>query len=95
MSARLIAEFQAFHKENPHVYEKLIEIALEIVAVKKRYGIAALFERLRWINDFETTGDQFKLNNNYRAFYARMLRKETPEFEELFSVRKSVADAVR
>lgn len=94
--SRLQREFERFHRENPHVFDKLVELALFVYdSGKRRYGIAAIFERLRWISEFETVGDPYKLNNNHRAFYARMLHAETPEFAEMFSLRRSVADRDR
>ena len=85
--------FNKFHSDNPHVLVKLVEIARFIKAntKKERYGMKALFERLRWISEFETVSDDYKLNNNYTAFYARMLNNMA-EFEGFFQLRRSVAD---
>ena len=88
-----LERFEMFHHANPHVYEKLVEIAFEAHSRGRRHwGIAALFERLRWISQFETTGDPYKLNNDYRAFYARQLMKDHPQFRGLFQVRDSAVD---
>lgn len=91
---RLEEQFVEFHKENPHVYDKLREFALTIAASGKRsaFGIAAVFERLRWFAAFETAGT-YKLNNSFRAFYARLLMEQEPELAGLFRTRRSVADA--
>ena len=80
--------FLQFHLANPHVYDKLVE--LSVFAKRsgaKKIGIALLFERLRWFSMFETSGDMFKLNNDYRALYARMLMKNEPELHGFFEVR--------
>lgn len=89
----LSANFWAFHERNPHVYAKLVEIA-HFVQSKGRasWGIAAIFERLRWVSEFETEGDLYKLNNDYRAFYSRMLMRE-PDLSGFFRVRVSAADS--
>lgn len=90
---RLEREFRAFHEANPHVFRKLEDLALAAKAAGRgRLGIAALFERLRWWAKFETTDGEFKLNNNYRAFYARALMDAHPELHRFFEVRASVAD---
>jgi hypothetical protein len=90
--ATLQERFEAFHAENPHVYTALRRRAL---AVKERgvkhYGIAALFEVLRF-SALMTTGEEWKLNNSYRAFFARKLMAEVPELEGFFEIRTSVAD---
>jgi|TARA_R110000824_G_scaffold132891_1_gene295429 hypothetical protein len=80
--------FIQFHLSNPHVYDKLKE--LSIFAKRggaRKIGIALLFERLRWWSMFETTGDIFKLCNDYRALYARMLMKNVPELQGFFVTR--------
>lgn len=86
--------FQRYHKENPHVYAKLREFALEAVeAGRTRFGINMLHERVRWYTAVEATGDVWKLNNNYRAYYARLLMKNEPALDGLFALRASRADA--
>ena len=80
--------FLQFHISNPHVYAKLRELALFAKSGgAKRIGIALLFERLRWFSMFETTGDIFKLNNDYRALYARMLMKNVSALDGFFELR--------
>lgn len=90
--ATLAERFEAFHAENPHVYTALKRRAL---ALKdrgvKHYGIAALFEVLRF-SALVTTGEEWKLNNSYRAFFARRLMADVPELEGFFETRTSVAD---
>ena len=87
-SLSIDVRFVQFHLGNPHVYEKLKELSLYAKrAGATRIGIALLFERLRWWSMFETEGDVFKLCNDYRALYARMLMKNVPELHGLFEIR--------
>jgi hypothetical protein len=66
--------FAVFHKANPNVYHRLEQRALEFAARgRRRIGIAELAEELRYHEDLRTHGDPFKLNNSYRALYARLL----------------------
>ena len=82
-------QFANFHKMNPHVYEVIKMLALRTKrAGRNQYGIAGLFEVLRWTHTIETHGDDFKLNNNYRALYARLLMKNEPELNGFFKLRK-------
>jgi hypothetical protein len=79
--------FAAFHAENPHVYAELRMLALR--ARRRgatRIGIGMLFEVLRWRHTLRTDGDDFKLNNNFRSRYARMLMRE-PELAGCFETR--------
>lgn len=80
--------FAAFHAENPHVYAELKMLALRARRRgASRIGIGMLFEVLRWRRTLRTDGDDFKLNNNYRSRYARMLNTE-PELAGCFETRE-------
>jgi hypothetical protein len=82
--------FLKFHRENPHVYEKLLLLARQVKeSGRKRYGIECLFARLRWHYDFEVRSEEeFKLNNNYTSRYARLLMQQEKDLEGVFSVRE-------
>lgn len=87
--ANLTQKFLDYHANNPHVYE-LFKTYANMAKKRgfKNFGAGAVFERLRWHMNVETTGDPFKLNNNYRAFYARLLMEEDPSFEGFFRTRR-------
>lgn len=88
------AKFAAYNRENPQVYAALRKFALEAKrAGRERMGMKALFERVRWFTQVEAQGDSFSLNNNYTAFYARMLMDLEPELAGFFETRKAKADA--
>jgi hypothetical protein len=89
-----VIRFEAFHRANPHVYRLLDRLAHDWIASTGRHklGIGALFERARWELALQTTDPDFKLNNDYRAFYARLLMLNHPELRGLFDLRDSVAD---
>lgn len=88
------ARFWAFHQENPHVYVALRRFALEAIATthRRRLSINLLFERLRWYTEIETQGDPFKVNNTFRAWYARLLMRQEPALAGVFETRRSDAD---
>ena len=82
-------DFWAFHRSNPQVYMELRDLARRLRnAGRRRHGIAALFEVLRYNRALTTVGDDFELNNNYRALYARLLMKNEPELAGFFELRK-------
>lgn len=85
-------QFLAFHRENPHVYDKLVELAFLLKDKKhKKIGIAMLFEQLRWLHAMQTSDmGGFKLNNNYRAFYARMIMGRNPALDGFFEIREQL-----
>jgi hypothetical protein len=85
--------FEAFHPRNPHVYNALRDMALEMRRRGHRqYGIKALFEVLRFNYAMRNEGDTFKLNNNFTALYARLLMDQEPEVERFFELRRRTAD---
>jgi len=85
--------WREFHDANPHVYEWLRDAALKLKARgRERYGIGALVEAFRFHAAMTTDGDDFKLNNNFRAFYARKIMAECPDLAGFFETRASVAD---
>lgn len=87
--SRIDRAFAEFHRSNPHVYQRLAEMARQLVARgHKRIGIGMLFEVLRWQSAIETTGDEFRLNNNYRSRYARLLMDREPDLAGVFELRE-------
>lgn len=81
--------FHRFHTENPHVYRHLVKLARRAkLRGANRIGIGMLFEVLRWQNILETGGDDFKLNNNYRSYYARRIMELEPDLFGIFELRK-------
>lgn len=81
--------FARFHAANPHVAERLREIAVDMVEHgAKRVGIGLCFEVLRW-SAIRTRGDdEWKLNNDYRSRYARMLADADPMLADVFEFRR-------
>lgn len=86
--------FDRFHADNPRVYEVLVRLAREWVARTGRHklGIATLYERTRWEIALATSDPDFKLNNNFRAYYARLIMLREPDLAGLFDLRASEAD---
>lgn len=85
--------FETFHRENPHVYRTLAALARQWLSTgREKLGIATLFERARWELTLATAGDEFKLNNDFRAFYSRLLMAQEVDLAGLFDLRKSAAD---
>lgn len=78
--------FTRFHQANPHVYELLVSLAwTERNNGAKRLSIAKLWENIR--KQIETTGRDFKLNNNFRSRYVRLIEDNEPGLRGLFRKR--------
>lgn len=80
-------KFAAFHQANPHVYTNLRRLALDAKRRGRQVGIKMLYEVLRWQYAMQTSGDDFKLNNSYTSFYARLLMEHEPELIGYFETR--------
>jgi hypothetical protein len=87
-----VARFREFHNENPHVYDHLVLLAREGARHSDKLGIGQLFEVLRWQRMLTTTDPDFKLNNNYRAHYPRLIMEREPDLAGIFDTRMSMAD---
>lgn len=82
--------FREFHEANPEVYVRLVNLADKLRGRgRESYGMKSLFEVLRWHRAMETTGSDFKLNNNYTALYARLIMCNESRLQGFFRTRES------
>ena len=88
------AQAKAFHKQHPEVWRLFCRFTREkIDAGFKHYSVNAIFERIRWETDVPDADGRstFKLNNNFRAFYARAFMRSYPEFSGFFRTREQTS----
>jgi len=81
--------FEQFDKDNPHVWNLFVQFAFR--AIRKgfnHYGAKTIFEAIRYHSDIVTKDKDFKLNNDYTAYYARKFEREYPEHRGFFRMRK-------
>lgn len=86
-------KFNEFHAAYPEVYENFKRFAFEKIAQGfKHYSAQSILERVRWETeagaDLFTTGEPFKINNNYTAEYSRKFTADNPRFEGFFRQRR-------
>ena len=80
-------DFNIYHRRNPSVYSKLLELSLRLKRVgASKYGMKALFEILRF-NALLQSDKKFELNNNLAPYYARLLMKNEPSLDGFFRIR--------
>lgn len=81
--------FWVFHQGNPDVMDALVGLARQAKrAGAGQYGMKALFEVLRWSRLMEKRpGEEFRLNNNYTAYYARLIMALHPDLSGFFETR--------
>ena len=81
--------FMAFHRANPHVYKTLVIKARQW---RRRHpnrtvGIRMLWEAMRWGLLMQTDAEDYKLNDHYTSFYARMILDCEPDLKGFFNIR--------
>ena len=78
-----------FHQQHPQVWELFHRFTMDrINRGFEHYSVNAIFERIRWETDQSASEPaEFKLNNNFRAFYARRWMKMHPEHDGFFRTR--------
>lgn len=86
--------FEKFHVDNPLVYSMLCRLARAWLRNTGRHklGINALVERVRWEIAMRTNDPDFKINNNFAPYYARLIMHEQSDLDGLFELRTSDAD---
>lgn len=88
-AATIADRFQAFHAANPWVADHLERLALDAMHDgAQRVGVKHLVEVLRWQHRRATTGEPWKLNNTFTAYYARLLIERRPELADVIETRR-------
>jgi hypothetical protein len=85
------SRFDAWLEANPRVYGEVVRLAREWRAIHgrdSRVGIATLWEHLRWSTAISTKGDDFKLNNDFRAPMARLVMRRELDLAGVFETRE-------
>lgn len=88
-------QFEQFHADNPQVYDVLVRLAREWVANtgRRKLAIATLLERARWEIAMATSDPDYKINNNHKPYYARLIMQQETGLDGMFDLRRSSADA--
>lgn len=88
----LTQKFEAFDGANQHFQPELVKLARRFLDKTGRTcGIQRLIEIARW--DIEMTldtDDEFQINNDFAAFYARKIMVENPDLLGFFRLRRAV-----
>ena len=85
------ARFTRFHSSNPQVYENLVALARQFNRKRNdaKLGIAMLYEVLRWNYYMSVdSAEEYKLSNDFRACYARLIMEQEPDLFEFFRTKQ-------
>jgi len=84
---------KAFHLEHPDIWRLFVRFTNEAINRGfQNYSVNSIFERIRWETDMGGDGEiKFKLNNNYRPYYARWFMNTRPQYAGFFRTRELVS----
>tara|TARA_R100001244_G_scaffold96936_1_gene72594 strand:- start:152 stop:541 length:390 start_codon:yes stop_codon:yes gene_type:complete len=80
-----------FHRKNPEIWRLFVQFTRQMIARGFKHYSAqhGIFARIRWEMDAGGDGSsEFKINNNYSAFYARAYMRMYPEHQGFFRTRE-------
>ena len=78
----------SFHNDNPHVYDLFQQYTHEAInSGAKKCSPWLIIGRIRWETAIKTTDDDFKISNDYIAFYSRLFMSWNPRHEGFFRTK--------
>lgn len=81
-------KFIEYHKSNLWIWDAFeTEAAQQISSGRTKLGAKELFERIRWLGG-EKQHYEFKLSNNFTAYYARMFVLKYPQHRNIFTLKE-------
>lgn len=90
-SMTLTARFERFHRDNPTFYDRIVHLARRYLARTgaSKVGVQRLVEVARWDHEIATDAEDFKVNNDYASFYARLIALQEPDLADAFHLRRA------
>jgi hypothetical protein len=84
-------QFDRYCRENPHVLSVLTGLARQWRAAHpgKRVGIDAIFGAARWSVMMTTSDTEYKLRNDFKPFYARLIMHRHADLAGVFELRSA------
>lgn len=84
--------WKAFHAHNPRVWTEFRDMAQSMVdRGRKHYSHDTIISVIRFNRDLQTTGSEYKIANEFKAFYGRLWMskygKKNPRFFHLRQMR--------
>lgn len=83
----LVASYEKWIRLNPHVYDQFSSMARRAAAQRERYSHWVIVGWMRWHSDFETTGDPYKIRNDFNGLLARQMVAERVVPDDFFELR--------
>jgi hypothetical protein len=82
-------EAEDFITKNPHVWDMFVQYTFEVINTGKyrHFSAKAIWERMRWDSLINVVYTDYKLNNNYHAYFSSKFQKAFPEHKNFFRTR--------
>jgi hypothetical protein len=86
-------KFCLYDVENPHIWKEFQNLSFQLIERGfNKLSAELIYNQIRWLKYMQHGNDGFKINNNFKAFYARKFMKEFPVYNGIFELRKSKFD---
>lgn len=97
MNEDLKTRWWIWHKANREVYDAFESIAFELIQQgHTRYSSDAILHIVRFnLNRQRKASDQYKINNNWSPYYARLFQHYHPKHADFFETRELVSQEVK
>ena len=80
-----LREFRDYHRRNLWIFDEFKRLAYQmLIAGRAHYSAKAIMEAVRWDYDRHNPGKEFKVCNDFTAYYARLLAVVDHRFETFF-----------
>ncbi len=82
-------KFDIWNEENPEVYKLFCKFTFQAIERgHKSLSAWMIVNRIRWETSVVTTGDEYKVSNDFVALYARKFMGDYPQYDGFFRVKK-------
>ena len=83
------------HTANPMVWKMFEQFAFQAVKMnRKKISHWLIINRIRWETSIMTTGNEFKISNDFIAFYARHWIQTYPAYKSLFNIKRMIGEEI-
>lgn len=85
-----------WRRRNTQLFQsEVVEYALNELKHERRFSLQPAVERIRWRSHVDSQGEDVKINDRYKAIWARLLLQRYPEMRQYLEIRPAVFDLIK
>ena len=85
-----------WRRRNNQLFQReVVEYAVNELNHERRFSLQPAIERIRWRSHVDSQGEDVKINDRYKAIWARLLLQRYPEMEQYLEIRPAVFDLIK